>query len=573
MGTLDDSALAMNSLLDPSGPLFAGGGVRADAVTTTLDATANTITQNSAPDGGGGVYGSTDVSTTVNDTIVAANTGSSSGQASDLSGTTTVSGSDDLIGTGGSDGLTNGTDGNITDVADPMLGPLTNNGGPTATVAPLPGSPAIGGRVGLVTSLIVTTDQAGGYPTSTSDMVIGALNPTYASVTTPPTAQLHALAVTYGKAATTNPYTFSIVFSDEGYVDSASVATADVTVKSTGGANLAVMIVPPTTQSGNKDGLGNASVDTVTFRITLPPPGSYVVTVSAPSVSDTAGHYLPTGAVGSFSVLPSPPPPPPPPPPVIVSAVRWGTIKMTIGSGKKAKTKSEEALDIQLSGLVSGAGDLGAYQLSSVTTKKVKKKPVTTYKPIKLTAVVPGSSPMTSSVSLVPATKLKLSQMVQLHITAADLTDGLGRLIDGNDDGQPGGNFVATFSQQGEAFARPSVRLRDRAVTRVRLGPYGEAVVGAELALRPNEKSSTLPYTSAAAAAADVERNGRMAVTVAYGYLDRALAIFSRAVQTRTANRFETFWREVLADLDLRPLRRRRARSPGTRRTPSNRRT
>jgi hypothetical protein len=69
------------------------------------------------------------------------------------------------------------------------------------------------------------------------------------------------------------------------------------------------------------------------------------------------------------------------------------TIKVKVGNGKRARTKSETALEIQFSGLVAGTGELAAYQLSSVTTKKVKKKFVTSYKPIRLTSAVPASNP------------------------------------------------------------------------------------------------------------------------------------------------------------------------------------
>jgi hypothetical protein len=144
---------------------------------------------------------------------------------------------------------------------------------------------------------------------------------------------------------------------------------------------------------------------------------------------------------------------------VIVTSVHWETIKVKVGSGKKAKMKSETVLEIGFSGLVAGTGDLAAYQLSSVTTKKIKKKDVTTYKPIRLTSAVPTSTPMTSTVSLVTATKPKLAQTDRLEIVAADLTDALGRPLDGNDDGQPGGNLVVTFAKQGIAFAQPSARL------------------------------------------------------------------------------------------------------------------
>jgi hypothetical protein len=147
---------------------------------------------------------------------------------------------------------------------------------------------------------------------------------------------------------------------------------------------------------------------------------------------------------------------------VIVTSVRWETIAIKSGTGRKAKTKSETALEIDFSGLVAGAGDLAAYQLSSVTTKKIRKKSVATYKPIKLTSAVPVSSPTTSSVALFPASKPNLSQTGRLEITAADLTDAFGRPIDGNGDGQPGGDIAATLNRQGVGFAQPGIPL-DRA--------------------------------------------------------------------------------------------------------------
>jgi hypothetical protein len=143
--------------------------------------------------------------------------------------------------------------------------------------------------------------------------------------------------------------------------------------------------------------------------------------------------------------------PTPTPPPVTVTSVQWETIQFKVGTGKHAKTKSETALDVQYSGNVSGSGDLAAYQLSSVTTKKVKKKAVTSYKPIRLTSALPASSPMASSVLLVPATKPNLSQIDRLQIVAADLTDALGRPLGGTDDGQPSGDYTVTFGRTGVA--------------------------------------------------------------------------------------------------------------------------
>ncbi len=102
---------------------------------TTLVAAACTISADTAASGGGIDNGGSSVLT---DTIVAGNT-TSGNSASDIAGT--VSGSFNLIGTGGSGGLTGGVDGNIVGVADADLGPLTRNGGSSQTMAPTPRQP------------------------------------------------------------------------------------------------------------------------------------------------------------------------------------------------------------------------------------------------------------------------------------------------------------------------------------------------------------------------------------------------------------------------------------------------
>jgi hypothetical protein len=56
---------------------------------------------------------------------------------------------------------------------------------------------------------------------------------------------------------------------------------------------------------------------------------------------------------------------------------------------------------------------------------------------------------MASAVLLVPPTKPSVSKTDRLQIVATDLTDSLGRALDGNDDGRPGGNYTATFSRSG----------------------------------------------------------------------------------------------------------------------------
>ena len=61
--------------------------------------------------------------------------------------------------------------------------------------------------------------------------------------------------------------------------------------------------------------------------------------------------------------------------------------------------------------------------------------------------------------TLLAKSKLNLAKPEELQITASQLPDIYGRPLDGNDDGQPGGDFVALLSKSGvkiESFATPS---------------------------------------------------------------------------------------------------------------------
>ena len=136
--TLTDCTISGNSAV-------AGGGIATgvDGGTATLNAC--TISANIASAYGGGLGNLGTV--TLTDTIVAGNT-LASGGASDIGGASAsaVTGTYNLIGTGGSGGIVNGSQSNIvlTSLTDLSLAPLGNYGGPTETMALLPGSPAIG---------------------------------------------------------------------------------------------------------------------------------------------------------------------------------------------------------------------------------------------------------------------------------------------------------------------------------------------------------------------------------------------------------------------------------------------
>ena len=147
---LTDCTLSGNSARYDGGGVFNAG---------TANLTDCTLSGNSAGYGGGVFNAGT---ANLTDTIVAGNTDPSG--PSDILANSNVSGSDNLIGTGGSGGLVNGVEGNIvlTSLANLSLAPLANNGGPTETMALLPGSAAIdAGSDSIAGITIPDIDQRG----------------------------------------------------------------------------------------------------------------------------------------------------------------------------------------------------------------------------------------------------------------------------------------------------------------------------------------------------------------------------------------------------------------------------
>ncbi len=178
-----------------------------NAGTVTLTACTVSGNDSSGPAGGLANYGVGNVlgPATLTDTIVAGNTGSAG--ASDIVGFN-VSGSYNLIGTGGSGGLANGVDGNIvlTSLTDLGLASLGDNGGPTETMALLPGSPAIG--AGAIadypgTTTPITTDQRG-EPLDSPKPDIGAFQTQGSTSLMPLTfSDISNESITYGTSSLT----------------------------------------------------------------------------------------------------------------------------------------------------------------------------------------------------------------------------------------------------------------------------------------------------------------------------------------------------------------------------------
>src|SRR5262249_53954656 len=125
--TLVNSTLAGNSAA-------VSGGIHSYAKLTLVN---STVSGNSTLFGPA-LYASYSSGTaTLTNSIVAGQ--SSGGDISAFS----ASGTNNLTGTGFAGGLANGVDGNLVGVTSPALAPVGNYGGPTPTVALLPGSPAL----------------------------------------------------------------------------------------------------------------------------------------------------------------------------------------------------------------------------------------------------------------------------------------------------------------------------------------------------------------------------------------------------------------------------------------------
>ncbi len=287
--TLNDCTISANSAADHGGGLDNGP-------TATLTLNDCTISGNSANVLGGGLdsYGSMGLtactistnysgglggglasSGTANlvDTIVAGNTKPTG--ASDIHNTGTLSGSYDLIGTGGSGGLTSGTGHNVvlSSLASLGLAPLGAYGGPTQTMALLPGSAALGTGAN---ENGFTTDQRG-MPLATPAPDIGAYQSqgftlSVWSKSTPQSAAIGtsftvALTVTVTAKDPNVPLAFALV----SFAAPSSGASATLSSSSA-----------PISESGVADVVATANAKA----------GSYTVVASIPGTTATADFEL-----------------------------------------------------------------------------------------------------------------------------------------------------------------------------------------------------------------------------------------------------------------------------------------
>lgn len=141
-GTLD----VVNSTFVGNSARYLGGAIfisRQGTATITNSTISGNLVLVAAPYDSGGIFN--DNRLTINNSIVAGNllTSGPTPTASDLVGTRNAKGSNNLIGTGGSDGLSARTNLLGVAVSNLHLSPLGDYGGPTQTMALLAGCPAI----------------------------------------------------------------------------------------------------------------------------------------------------------------------------------------------------------------------------------------------------------------------------------------------------------------------------------------------------------------------------------------------------------------------------------------------
>ncbi len=189
--TVTNSTIS-NNTSGSSGFIASGGGIAASTGVSSVALTNLTVTGNTATNGGGGLWLAATTSTLTNATIVAnTQTNSTGGGLYASAGTVTIRNTIIANNTGGNCSGTITTAGYNLDSANtcsfsagtdlrntnPNLATLTNNGGPTNTIALNAGSPAI--NTGTTTSA-PTTDQRAGPRVGATD--IGA----YEYGSTPP---------------------------------------------------------------------------------------------------------------------------------------------------------------------------------------------------------------------------------------------------------------------------------------------------------------------------------------------------------------------------------------------------
>jgi hypothetical protein len=169
-----------------------------------------------------------------------------------------------------------------------------------------------------------------------------------------------------------------------------------------------------------------ATQPTITTSATpLSPPGTYPIVASGASSPNYAIKYL----SGVLTVTQTP---------VKVLSVSLQAVRL----GKSKHLKRVIVLQFSRALNAANAQAISSYSLTTVPGNHKQKS-----KAVKLTQAI--YNPANNTVRLVTHGPLVLKPPLRLTINAARLSDTLGRPLDGDHDGQPGGNFVVTLRRKG----------------------------------------------------------------------------------------------------------------------------
>jgi len=289
-GTITNSTIA-NNVADGS-----GGGVN-NSFGFDLTIRNSTITGNAARYLGGGIagvgyYGSV----TLVSTIVAGNRNVVTPDLATTNPAFTITANNSLIGAADTAPITGAANKTGTKAAplDPLLGPLTTNGGPTLSFAPRPGSPAIDAGTNPAG---LTFDQRGtGFA-----RVLGAAADIGAVEVNPVLPVATGSFAPVVAAGGTN-YTLKINFSDDTAINVATLGTGDVRVTGPGGFNVIPLFV-------SVDVNTNGTPRVATYSFVAPggawdvnDVGNYTVSIEPNQVADVGGNFVAAAAVNALRV-------------------------------------------------------------------------------------------------------------------------------------------------------------------------------------------------------------------------------------------------------------------------------
>jgi hypothetical protein len=277
---------------------FSGGGIDANNSGAVITLTSVTMTGNSASGSGGAInFPSGTGSITLDNTIISGNSAGGTGQNIFSGSTQNVNSSYSAL--GDTTGFTYVDNGNNLIGATLNLGPITNVTGPNGTFPVIPllaGSAAIGaGDPGLVG----TTDEIGTTRPQGPGVDMGAIE----RIPGIPAAVATTTNVNSGNASSSNPYVFTVTYSDDVAMNYATI----------NGNNNAITVTPPS-------GVGPVTVTfvsatptsgatiTATYQFTVAggwvatDNGTWTINMAANQVKNTSNISVPAGPIGTFSV-------------------------------------------------------------------------------------------------------------------------------------------------------------------------------------------------------------------------------------------------------------------------------